>query len=94
MFISLSHLLFKKTGGFGDKLENNRLPQEWREVICRVHPKAAAYTEFQAFHNNTLYVRVHDSIWVVELEVYKENIKNILNQKRKKPIQAIRFTLA
>ncbi|MEX2144969.1 MAG: DciA family protein [Candidatus Spechtbacterales bacterium] len=93
MWVGLGNLLNKKRELFGEKIEDAQLSSVWNDTIKNIHPKAAPYTHYKDFKKNTLYIRVEDAIWAGELEFYKENLKQSINDKRKNPVQTIKFTL-
>ena len=94
MWISLSNILYKKNRPFLKKIESGQLPLVWKKTVKKIYPKAGAHTEYANYHNNVLYIRVSDPIWIGELDSYREVFKKELNQQRKKPIYGIKFILS
>lgn len=90
-WLNIKDLVSSKRNIFQGKLEDAHLPLAWNEAIKEVHPRAQPYTTYHNFHNNILYIKVRDSLWIGELDIQKEELKKRLNAERKKPIQTIRF---
>jgi len=93
MWSNLSGLIYRKKNAFQGKLEDASLATVWKEVIQQTHPGASPYTEYQQLKNKTLYIRVNDVVWISELEIQKNDLKNKINQQRSNPITGIKFIL-
>ena len=74
-------------------IENTQLPSIWKEAVKQLYPQGAYYTEYQNIKKNTLYIKVHDVIWINELEVNKKILLLKINKERAQKIQNIHFSL-
>lgn len=92
MWVRLAYLFHQKDN-LRQKFEDAQLPSLWKDIIKETHPQARFYSEYQELKNNTLFIKVHDPLWVSELELCKEKLKTELNKKRNQQIKTIKFII-
>jgi len=69
---------FAVQSGLAEKINNRRVFELWSEIVGKKISGAAKVTGVE---NGTVYIETKSSTWMVELNLRKEKLINLLNDK-------------